>query len=249
MVIGWGKAVTAIKPHASFIPNMGGASLMEFDLSLIERHCPFLVVDDQGRQGVEPVWAAGRNGKRMRATFRERPVVLITSIGPEEEYRWKDSVTTPAEIEGWITNGAVHGMLPWFTKFNGVVPDERWVQPVADAYASHADMEPILAAMTPTAEIALIDPATTLRHWAANERKHAERDDLGFYHALVEAKLPFEMLSDQMFTPETLPMLTVAEASSSPERAPWTMRTGRRVQNWACPMCWVRRLIVQCVVR
>jgi len=45
--------VKAIRPHASFIPNMSGASLMEFDLSVIARHCPFLVVDHQGRRGKE----------------------------------------------------------------------------------------------------------------------------------------------------------------------------------------------------
>ena len=94
LVIDWDRAVKAIRPHASFIPNMGSTSLAEFDLSLIERHCPFLVVDDQGRRGTEPIWMAGRNGKRMRATFPDRPVILITSVGPEEEHRWKDSVTT-----------------------------------------------------------------------------------------------------------------------------------------------------------
>lgn len=209
MVIAWDNDVRAIKPHASFIPNMGGTSLMEFDLSLIEKHCPFLVVDDQGRQGVEAIWAAGRNGKRMRATFRERPVVLITSIGPEDEYRWKDSVNAPAETEAWITNGAVHGMLPWFTKFNGVVPDIRWIKPVADAYAAHAAMEPILSAMTPATEIGLIDPATTLRHWSRDERSRAEADELGFYHALIEAKLPFEMVSDQRLTPDEIDRFSV----------------------------------------
>ena len=110
---------------------------------------------------------AGRNGKRMRATFRERPVILITSIGPEEEYRWKDSVTTGPEMaRPGSTNGTAHGMLPWFTKFNGVVPDTRWVEPVADSFGLHADLEPVLGAMTPTAEIAILDPATTLRHTA-----------------------------------------------------------------------------------
>ncbi len=88
------------RPHASFIPNMGRASLMEFDLDGHQRYCPFLCVDDQGRRGIEPIWSAGRNGKRMRATFPDRPVVLITSIGPEEAYRWKDSVTTGPEIAG-----------------------------------------------------------------------------------------------------------------------------------------------------
>lgn len=204
MVIDWDKRVKAIRPHASFIPNMGGASLMEFDLSLIEKHCPFLVVDDQGRRGVEPIWAAGRNGKRMRATFRDRPVVLITSIGPEEEHRWKDSVTTGTEMEAWITNGAVHGMLPWFTKFNGCVPDDRWVQPVADAFALHARLEPVLGSMTPVAEIALLDPATTLRHWAHEDRAVPEAEAMGGYHALIEARLPFEMISDQALSAEAL---------------------------------------------
>lgn len=204
MVVKWDNEVKAIKPHASFIPNMSGASLMEFDLSLIQKHCPFLVVDDQGRRGTEPIWMAGRNGKRMRATFPDRPVVLITSIGPEEAHRWKDSVTTGPEMEAWITNGAVHGLLPWFTKFNGVVPDTRWVQPVSDAFDMHARLEPVLADMKPTSEIALIDPATTLRHWAPEDRHAAEADDCGFYQALVEAKLPFEFLSDQVMTLEAL---------------------------------------------
>lgn len=204
MIVAWDNDVKAIRPHASFIPNMSGASLMEFDLKLIEKHCPFIVVDDQGRRGTEPIWMAGRNGKRVRATFRERPVVLITSIGPEEEHRWKDAVTTGPEMAGWINSGTAHGMLPWFTKFNGVVPDERWVEPVAEAFGLHADLEPVLGGMAPTAEIAIIDPSTTLRHWAPELRKQAEMDDLGFYQALIEAKLPFEFLSDEMLSPERL---------------------------------------------
>ena len=204
MVVDWDEEVKAIRPHASFIPNMGGASLMEFDLKLIENHCPFLCVDDQGRRGLEPIWKAGRNAKRMRATFRERPVVLITSVGPEEVHRWKDAVTTGTEIASWIGDGATHGLRPWFTKFNGCVPDDRWVQPVVDAFALHAAMEPVLQAMTPTAEIAILDPATTLRHWAAEDRHIHEADEYGFYHALIEAKLPFEFLSDQAMTAEAL---------------------------------------------
>jgi hypothetical protein len=204
VIVQWDDAVKAIRPHASFIPNMSGASLMEFDVSVITKHCPFLVVDHQGRHGVELGWSAGRNGKRIRATFAERPVVLITSIGPEEEYRWKDAVTSGEEIQLWINDGIAHGLRPWFTKFNGVVPDERWIGPVADSFALQALVEPVLSAMTPAAEIAMIDPTTTLQHWSRDQRPTAERHDLGFYHALIEAKLPFELLSDQRMTPESL---------------------------------------------
>ena len=204
VIVEWDQDVKVIKPHASFIPNMNGASLMEFDVSLIEKHCPFLVVDDQGRRGVQPVWLAGRNGKRIRATFPERPVVLITSIGPEEEHRWKDAVTTGPEIQSWIMNGAVHGMIPWYTKFNGVVADDRFVAPIVDAYGIHAALEPVLGSMQPCAEVALIDPTSTLAHWAPDKREQAETNDLGFYHALIEAKIPFELLSDQAMTAASL---------------------------------------------
>jgi hypothetical protein len=149
-------------------------------------------------------WSAGRNGKRIRATFPDRPVVLITSIGPEEEYRWKDAVTSGEEIQLWINAGIAHGLCPWFTKFNGVVPDQRWIQPVADSFALHATVEPVLGGMQPVAEIAMIDPSTTLRHWAPETRKDAEKHDLGFYHALIEARLPFALLSDQVLTPANL---------------------------------------------
>ena len=130
--------------------------------------------------------------------------MLITSIGPEEEYRWKDAVTSSEEIQLWINNGTVHGLFAWFTKFNGVVPDPRWVQPVADAFGLQEKVEAVFQSTAPTAEIAVIDPATTLRHWAPEDRHKAEKHDLGFYHALVEARLPFELLSDQALTPENL---------------------------------------------
>ncbi|MGI2034045.1 family 10 glycosylhydrolase [Rhizobium panacihumi] len=204
LVVYWDETVKAIRPHASFIPNMSGSSLMEFDLSLIQKHCPILFVDHQARQGVEVGWSAGRNGKRIRGTFRDRPVGLITSIGPEEEYRWKDSVQSGEEIKLWVHNGMAQGLFPWFTKFNACVPDDRWVQPVVEAFNLHADIEPQIEGMQPTAEIAIIDPSTTLRHWAPEERHIAEHNDLGFYHALVEARIPFEFLSDQVMTPEAL---------------------------------------------
>ncbi|MDR7124678.1 alpha-amylase family protein [Pseudotabrizicola sp. 4114] len=205
MVVDWDRAVQAVRPNASFIPNMGGASLMEFDLATIEAHCPFLVVDHQGRHGLEPMWMAGRNAKRIRATFRDRPVVLITSVGPEEPvHRWKDSVTTGPEMTSWIADGAAHGMLPWFTKFNGVIPDPRWIAPVADGFDLHARIESALDATEPACEIAILDATTTLRLHDWRQRDAAEADEKGFCHALVEAGLSFEFVSDHAMTPEML---------------------------------------------
>ena len=205
LVVDWDRAVQAVRPSARFIPNMGGASLMEFDLATIEAHCPFLVVDHQGRHGLEPAWMAGRNAKRIRATFRNRPVVLITSVGLEEpEYRWKDSVTSGPEITTWIADGAAHGMLPWFTKFNGVICDPRWIEPVRQGFDLHASIEPVLEVTQPACEIALLDATTTLRLYDWTERVAAEADEKGFYQALVEAGLAFEFVSDHAMTADIL---------------------------------------------
>ena len=126
----------------------------------------------------------------------DRPIGLITSTSVEEKWRWKDSVQSPEEIRMWMTDGMAHGLRPWFTKFNGKVPDNRWVAPIAETFRLHAQLEPELAPLDPTAEIAMLDPSTTLRSWHPDDREGAEAHELGLYHALVEARLPFDLLSD-----------------------------------------------------
>ena len=109
----------------------------------------------------------------MRGGFPDRPAVLITSVGLEEN-RWKDSVQTGDEIQLWVDDGTVQGMAAWFTKFNGVIPDTRWIEPMAEAFGRHADVAEAFAATRATAEIAVIDPATTHRLFPREEHARAE---------------------------------------------------------------------------
>jgi hypothetical protein len=196
LVAHWNAVVASERPHGRFIPNIGNSSMLEFDLEQIEKYCPILFVDHQGRTGVMPIWSAGRDGKRMRGAMGNRPIGLITSTSLEEPWRWKDSVQSPEEIRMWMTDGMAHGLRPWFTKFNAKVPDSRWVQPIAETFQLHARLEDDLAGLSPTAEIAMLDPSTMLRSWEADDRESAEGHEFGFYHALVEARLPFELHSD-----------------------------------------------------
>ncbi len=192
----WNAVVVSERPHGRFIPNIGNSSMLDFALDEVKRYCPILFVDHQGRTGVVPVWSAGRDGKRMRGVMGNKPIGLVTSTSIEEKWRWKDSVQSPEEIRMWMLDGLAHGLRPWFTKFNAKVHDNRWLRPIAETFALHAELEPDLAPLEPTADIALLDPSTTLRTWHADDRDDAEGHELGFYHALVEARLPFELLSD-----------------------------------------------------
>lgn len=195
----WDEAVRDIRPHARFIPNLGGVGAWELDRDMLAKHYPIFFIDKQGRSGVEAPWSAGRNGKRSRAVFRDRPIGLITSVGPEDpRYRWKDSVAPGPETATWIVDGFAQGALPWFTKFNGMVPDRRWVRPIVESFTLHARLEPELAGTAVTADVALLE--TGDRPDEEGTRGHQD----GFYHALVEARIPFEIVAGENLTADEL---------------------------------------------
>ncbi|MCF6469211.1 hypothetical protein FAF44_12520 [Nonomuraea sp. MG754425] len=203
LVAVWDAAVKDLRPHARFIPNLGAFAARDLDPELVRRVYPMFVVDKQGRSGIEAPWAAGRVAKRSRGLFPDRPIGLITSVGPEHhQHRWKDSVAPPEETRTWIVDGFAQGAFPWFTKFNATVSDPRWVPAVVEAFRLHARLEPVLSPMPVTAEVALLDPsrAGQVRSGAA----HTFPDEDGFYQALVEARIPFEFVADQALSAERL---------------------------------------------
>ena len=204
LIAHWNGVVASVRPHGRFIPNIGSSSMLDFDVDEVESYCPILFVDHQGRTGVMPIWSAGRDGKRMRGTMGNRPIGLITSTSVEEKWRWKDSVQSPEEIRIWMTDGMAHGLRPWFTKFNAKVPDSRWLAPIMDTFQLHARVESDIGDLLPTAEIALLDPSTTLRSWHPDDRESVEEHEFGLYHALVEARLPFALHSDLDVSAEAL---------------------------------------------
>ncbi len=210
----WDDAVKDLKPHVRFFPNLGSVAVQDLERELVEEHYPMLFIDRQGRHGSEAPWSAGRNGKRSRSVFRDRPVGLITSVGPEEPvHRWKDSVGSPAETQAWIVDGFAQGLLPWFTKFKGEVLDTRWVQPVVDAFVLHERVEELLARTSIRADVAVLDPTRRMaaKAGAPLEVMHADNDlhGHGVYQALVEAGLPFEFVNDQRITRAELDLFEV----------------------------------------
>ena len=192
----WDGAVREVLPHARFIPNAGGAH-GELDMVRIGEKAPILFADRQARRGLMPAWANGRNGKEFRATLGRKPIGGIFSVGVEERYRWKDSVQSPAEIRLFVADGVANGLRPWWTKFCGMVYDPRWLQPVAEMYRLYHAWEPYLRNVAPVARIGLLYSQQTWAHYGAERAEQTVEDHTrGLYHALVEARLPFEMVHD-----------------------------------------------------
>jgi hypothetical protein len=174
----WDAEIRKLNPAAVFFPN-------GYDEIRDAAQVPILFADRQARSGSAPAWQNGRFAKEARATAGARPAVGLFSVGLEAPYRWKDSVQNPHEIRMWAVDGIAHGFRPWVIKFNAKPLDRRWFKPVEDLFVWHWKNERYLRQQRPLARVGLVTSS-------AAPPDHAS----GFYHALVEARIPFEMVHE-----------------------------------------------------
>jgi hypothetical protein len=195
----WDETIRRVNPNAAFIANAGGGALSSLDMKTIGQLAPTLFADRQARSGVAPPWTNGKNGKEYRATLGRKAIVGIFSVGVEEQYRWKDSVQSAEEIQLWVADGIANGLRPWFTKFSGTLYDGRWLKPVEELYTWHYRNERYLRNEQPLARVAMVYSQQTATFYGGDQaRAKVEDHTLGFYQALVEARIPFEMVHDRL---------------------------------------------------
>jgi hypothetical protein len=188
----WDSEIRNINPRARFIPN--GFP----DKKIAGEQSDILFTDHQARQGVIPPWSNGKRAKEYRAIMGKKPIGGIFSVGVEEAYRWKDSVQSEAEVRIWVAEGTANGMRPWYTKFSGTLYDHRWLSFVEDIYRWHYNAEPYLRNEKPLAKVGMVYSEQTERYYGGEKHQdHAGDHETGMYHALIEARVPFEMVHDQ----------------------------------------------------
>jgi len=202
----WDEAVRAINPDSCVIPNGGGGATSSLDMQLIGELAPTLMADYQARRGVMPPWGNGKRGKEFRATMGRKPIVGIFSVGLEEPYRWKDSVQNPAEFRLWALDGLANGLRPWFTKFAGSIHDPRWLKPVEELYGWCHTHESYLRQQRPLATVAIVysQQSAWFTPGKNGPRENIEDPGHGWHQALIEARIPFEMVHDRLLDAEHL---------------------------------------------
>ncbi len=201
----WEAEVRRINPEACVIPNTGGGASSRLDMKEIGARAAMLVADRQARSGLQAPWAIGMNAKEYRAALGAKPVVGLFGVGVEEAYRWKDSVQSADEIRLWVADLVANGMRPWFSKFAGTLHDERWLKPVEELYRFCHGAERYLRNERPLARVGLVYSQQTAWFYGGERtRERVEDPALGIYQALVEARIPFEMVHDQKLDAESL---------------------------------------------
>jgi hypothetical protein len=208
----WDASIRAVRAEARFIPN--GPPDMKTAAALAD----IQFADFQARRGLTPPWANGRRAKEFRAVMGRKPVAGIFSVGLEEPYRWKDSVQSDAEIELWVADATANGMRPWVTKFSGVLYDRRWLPIVERIYGWHFRHERYLRNERSLARVALLhSEQTETFHQGIGDGDRAADHVLGMYQALVEARVPFDLVHEALLTPDRLDaykVLVLADAAA-----------------------------------
>lgn len=195
----WDAEVRKINPDSCVIPNTGGGATSSLDMRRIGELAPTLMADRQSRRGLMAPWANGKNAKEFRAAMGAKPIVGIFSVGLDEVYRWKDAVQSPDETRLWVADGIANGMRPWFTKFGGTINDPRWLKPVEEIYRWCHRSEAYLRNERPLARVAVVySQQTGWFHAGTGAPNGVEDAALGWYQALIEARIPFEMVHDRL---------------------------------------------------
>ncbi len=194
----WNAGIHAVKPHCHFIPNAGGGATSELDMKRLGDQVPLLVVDRQARGGLAAPWANGKNAKEFRATLGPgKPALSGANVGICGKYRWMDSTKSEPEYRMWLAEAVAHGMAIRYTKHMGVVYDRRWVKTVEEFFGWHASVETYLRNVEPLARVGLVYSQQTGRFYGGDRAEEKVEDHiLGMYQALVEARIPFEMVHD-----------------------------------------------------
>jgi hypothetical protein len=190
----WNREIRAINPEASVVPNNGSGASSPLNTIETSRRAPMLAADRQARHGLAAPWLVGKSAKEYRATMGSKPVIGLFGIGLEEQYRWKDSVTGNAEIRIWALDAIANDMRPWFTKFSATLHDERWLKTIEDIYVWTDENQHYLADRRPLARVALVYSQQTAWYYGARVEDYA----LGWYQALIESRIPFEMVHDRL---------------------------------------------------
>ncbi|MBR6323097.1 MAG: beta-galactosidase trimerization domain-containing protein, partial [Lachnospiraceae bacterium] len=201
----WDEEIRRNNPKMRFIPNSSVGTAPFIDNKVLGDYAEVLYADYQGRSGLMTPWFNGRTAKELYAVLQGKPVGGIFSTGTCEK-RWKDSVQEAAELRMWISEAVANGLRPWFTKFSVQVFDERWMAPVKELYRKYRDWEPYLRDTESRAEVALMFSQQTVKEYAFSERERlVEKPINGWYQALVEARIPFDMIDSHYIDQERLP--------------------------------------------
>ena len=194
----WDGVIRKARPNARYIANSGGGATSGLNMKKVGELAPTLFADRQCRERVMVPWANGKNAKEYRSTLGMKAIGGIFNVGIVSPYRWLNSSKSPAETRLWVQDGMANGLRPWFNMVSGQVHDRRGQKVIQDLYVWHYNNEKYFRNTAPVARVGIVYSQQTAQFYAGAADLHrlVEDPQLGMYQALVEARIPFEMVHE-----------------------------------------------------
>ena len=199
----WDGEIRKINPNASYIANAGGGALSDLDMKTHRRIGADVVRRSPGAARVHA--AVGRMARTARSTARRW--AARRSAG-SSAWAWKSLTAGKTRCRaamksgcGWPTASPTifaRGSRS-STARSSIIAGLKVVE---DLYSWHYKNERYLRNEQSLARVAMVYSQQTATFYGGEQaRAKVEDHALGFYQALVEARIPFDMVHDRMLDP------------------------------------------------